>query len=122
MTCYSAEDGNRISRKWRFTMFFYTDDTVHQLSASDRYGYAGAANSKRAIRQDRFLRFKYAIDATLDLGTLLGELHELKGDILIIRTNGSRSLIGRAAVAESLPYPVAFASYLIQLKLDPEVC
>lgn len=58
---------------------------------------------------------KYAIDSSVDIkGSLVEE-----GDILIIRTNGSRSLIGKAAAVSQLPYPMAFASYLIQLRMDP---
>jgi len=51
------------------------------------------------------------------------ELHNLRirqGDVLFVRTNGSRSLIGRSAVAErDLDY--AFASYLIRFRFDPSL-
>ena len=41
-----------------------------------------------------------------------------EGDMLVIRTNGSKSLIGRAAVALSKPAnAIAFASYLIRFRL-----
>lgn len=40
------------------------------------------------------------------------------GDVLIIRTNGSRSLIGRCAVVRlPLPSPSTYASYLIRFRL-----
>lgn len=40
------------------------------------------------------------------------------GDLLIIRTNGSKSLIGRGAVVlEATSEPLLFASYLIRLRL-----
>ncbi len=42
-----------------------------------------------------------------------------KGDILVVRTNGSLDLVGRSAVVGALPQPTAFASYLIRLRLDP---
>jgi len=58
---------------------------------------------------------KYAIDLSVDLE----RSRVAEDDILIIRTNGSRSLIGRAAVVPKVPYPVAFASYLIRLRVDP---
>lgn len=58
---------------------------------------------------------KYAVDQSVNLDAS----QVAEGDILIIRTNGSRSLIGRAAVVPQFPYPVAFASYLIQLRIDP---
>ncbi|MGK4008926.1 restriction endonuclease subunit S [Sorangium sp. So ce1036] len=42
------------------------------------------------------------------------------GDLLIVRTNGSKDLIGRAAlVHERLPEPHYFASYLIRFRLLP---
>lgn len=40
------------------------------------------------------------------------------GDLLIVRTNGSRSLIGRSAVVQE-GIKAAFASYLIRYRLDP---
>jgi type I restriction enzyme S subunit len=39
-------------------------------------------------------------------------------DVLLVRTNGSLSLVGRCAVVEELPEPTAFASYLIRLRCD----
>jgi len=41
-----------------------------------------------------------------------------KGDILVVRTNGSLDLVGRSAVVNDLPEPMAFASYLIRLRFD----
>lgn len=44
------------------------------------------------------------------------------GDLLIVRTNGSRTLIGRGAVVRGNPAcPLSFASYLIRLRLVPYV-
>jgi len=40
------------------------------------------------------------------------------GDILVVRTNGSWDLVGRCAVVQWLPEPMAFASYLIRLRCD----
>jgi len=40
------------------------------------------------------------------------------GDILLVRTNGSIDLVGRSAVVDDLPEPMAFASYLIRLRFD----
>ena len=42
------------------------------------------------------------------------------GDILVVRTNGSRDLVGRSAVVDKLPEPMAFASYMIRLRLNPK--
>ena len=43
-----------------------------------------------------------------------------KGDILVVRTNGSLDLVGRSAVVDELPEPMAFASYMIRLRFDQE--
>lgn len=40
------------------------------------------------------------------------------GDMLVIRTNGSKPLIGRAAiVTEKFPQPITYASYLIRFRI-----
>jgi type I restriction enzyme, S subunit len=68
------------------------------------------ASERMAIGQLKFARFS-AGDA---------ERYRLvEGDILVVRTNGSLDLVGRCAVVEELPEPMAFASYLIRLRLDP---
>jgi len=49
------------------------------------------------------------------------ELQRLRledGDLLIVRTNGSPTLVGRCAVYSSCGEPVAFASYLIRIRVD----
>jgi type I restriction enzyme S subunit len=56
---------------------------------------------------------KRAIDPEVRLaGLMLAE-----GDLLIVRTNGSRDLIGRSAVVQP-GITAAFASYLIRFRLD----
>src|SRR5262249_40228867 len=46
------------------------------------------------------------------------EMLVTRGDMLIVRTNGSRDLIGRAAVVvDHLPEPTSLASYLIRFRL-----
>ncbi|CAL9306393.1 restriction endonuclease subunit S [Streptomyces sp. SudanB135_2055] len=59
---------------------------------------------------------KYALDVGLDLNA-----YKVKaGDLLVVRTNGSRDLIGRVAVShEDTEY--AFASYLIRFKIKTEI-
>ncbi|WP_200308521.1 restriction endonuclease subunit S [Streptomyces adelaidensis] len=58
---------------------------------------------------------KYAVDADLNL-----DAHKVRaGDLLVVRTNGSRDLIGRVAVSsEDTDY--AFASYLIRFRIKTE--
>lgn len=55
--------------------------------------------------------------ARTDLG-LAEEEYLARGDVLVIRTNGSVGLVGRAAaVREQLPRTYYFASYLLRLRL-----
>ena len=54
---------------------------------------------------------KHAVDTAEDLS----RLYVRSGDVLVIRTNGSRSLIGKVGLVEH-DYEAAFASYLIRLK------
>ena len=56
---------------------------------------------------------KYATDAQLDLASLSVE----SGDLLFVRTNGSRDLIGRVASVDGSA-GMAFASYLIRARPD----
>ncbi|MDP2331836.1 MAG: restriction endonuclease subunit S [Reyranella sp.] len=41
-----------------------------------------------------------------------------EGDVLVVRTNGSLSLVGRSAVVPKLTEDFAFASYMIRLQFD----
>jgi hypothetical protein len=41
-----------------------------------------------------------------------------KGDILVIRSNGSLDLVGRSAVVHEAAVGMLFAGYLIRLRLD----
>ncbi|MFC8671166.1 hypothetical protein ACFUEN_00645 [Streptomyces griseorubiginosus] len=42
------------------------------------------------------------------------------GDFLVSRANGSHNLIGQGALARRVPYPVAFPSSMIRVRLHPE--
>ncbi len=46
-------------------------------------------------------------------------LHD--GDILFVRTNGQKILVGRTAVYKGNPSPALFASYLIRARLQPKL-
>jgi type I restriction enzyme S subunit len=57
---------------------------------------------------------KFATDAEVDLAPYALE----RGDLLFVRTNGSRDLIGRVASVDGAE-GMAFASYLIRARPDP---
>lgn len=56
---------------------------------------------------------KRLLDTSVDVSSLMLKV----GDLLIIRTNGSKGLIGRAALVEHDP-AAAFASYLLRYRLN----
>lgn len=45
----------------------------------------------------------------------LAKVEIAEGDLLVVRTNGSRDLVGRCAVVKDFTEPTGFASYLIRL-------
>src|SRR5205807_1148797 len=98
--------------------------TCEQLTWSAGYGTSvkcAENNSGLAV-----LRIPNIISGSIDLGKLkfgppsYSEANEEMvnvGDLLVVRTNGSRSLIGRGAVVRDRPSrPLSFASYLIRLR------
>jgi type I restriction enzyme S subunit len=64
-----------------------------------------------------FNNLKYASLADFEKRKLSLE----KGDLLIVRTNGSPTLVGRCAVIPDLQETIAFASYLIRIKVDQKL-
>ncbi len=91
-------------------------DAGYGTSAKCDYDGAGCA----------VLRIPNVARGQIDLGDVKralepgahGDLLIAPADMLIVRTNGSRDLIGRAAVVGApLPEPTSFASYLIRFRL-----
>lgn len=48
----------------------------------------------------------------------LTKLYLRRGDVLVIRSNGSRDLVGRSAVVDDAAAGMLYAGYLIRLRLD----
>jgi type I restriction enzyme S subunit len=73
------------------------------------------------------LRIPNVVGGEIDLGDLkyteleskeLKKLSLKKGDLLIVRSNGSANLVGRGAVVTDDAEGLAFAGYLIRLRVD----
>jgi type I restriction enzyme S subunit len=115
-----AEDGPLpVGWKWR---------SLDDLCWATSYGTSAKCAAERAgvpvlripnVRGGRIdlLDLKWApADLELTTDDLLSP-----GDLLVVRTNGSESLIGVGAVVlQPLPEPIYFASYLIRFRLKPE--
>ncbi|MFE9704550.1 restriction endonuclease subunit S [Streptomyces sp. NPDC005930] len=118
-----APDGdtarNALPEGWRMVQ-------LSDISYSS--GYGTSAKCSYVGRGDGVLRIpniqggsidaadlKYALDADLDLTSY----RVRAGDLLVVRTNGSRDLIGRVAVSrDNTEY--AFASYLIRFRINTQ--
>ena len=98
--------------------------TVGQVALETRFG-----TSRRCSRKPNgspVLRIPNVVDGQVNLIDLKwcdqlsnGELSKLPlqdGDVLVVRTNGSRDLVGRCAVFEEQDRPYVFASYLIRIR------
>lgn len=93
-------------------------------------GYGTSAKCTRENRGVPVLRIPNVQNAAIDLGDLKFAPPDFplslkdqvsEGDMLIIRTNGSKALIGRAAIVTDTPAtPLTFASYLIRFRLCGE--
>lgn len=106
--------------------------TVGEVVEDLRYGTA--AQSNREKLGTPVLRIPNIGDGVIDQGDLkrsqlkdseLKRLSLIPGDVLLIRSNGSASLVGRAAIVRSGQLGFAFAGYLIRLrpelaKIEPE--
>ncbi len=86
----------------------------HPRSARTKTRGRQCSNTKRGRGEIDFADVKYAPS---DL-TFAKEEALSPGDMLVIRTNGSKSLIGRAAVVTThFQQPTTYASYLIRFRL-----
>jgi type I restriction enzyme S subunit len=106
---------------WRWT-------TLGEISEMVQYGTGDKAQVQKTdvpvlrignIKSGRVITddLKYMPVAWGDLDAYL--LRD--GDLLFIRTNGSRSLVGTAALFKGGPRNAVFASYLIRARLNPQV-
>jgi type I restriction enzyme S subunit len=97
------------------------------LSVDQRYGTSVRCSYERS--GSPVLRIPNVHAGRIDLSDMkyasaqpeeLGHLKVCEGDILFVRTNGSKNLIGRSAVADS-DLDCAFASYLIRYRFDASI-
>jgi type I restriction enzyme S subunit len=100
---------------------------LEQLITEAGYGSSEKCSLERGEGAVPVLRIPNVASERIDLDDLKfallsvrdrERLHLVNGDILIVRTNGSLDLVGRSAVIADLPEPMAFASYMIRLRLN----
>jgi type I restriction enzyme, S subunit len=116
---YAGDELSDLPDRWCWS-------TLRGVSLSDGYG-SSVKCSYDAVGVG-VLRIPNIQDGRVDLvdlkrapeGAIPDILMLAPGDLLIVRTNGSRDLIGRSAPV-TLDTGCSFASYLIRFRLDSEV-
>jgi type I restriction enzyme S subunit len=106
----------------------WTWASLEQISRESSYGTSAKCNYNNS--GPPVLRIPNIAAGRIDISDLkfAGITEHIKvgdelapGDLLIIRTNGSKSLIGRSAIIlENLARPTIYASYLIRFRLVAE--
>lgn len=102
--------------------------TIGDLAIETRYGTSRKCST--SPRGTPILRIPNVIHGSVNFQDLkfcklepkeLNNVRLKNGDLLFVRTNGSRELVGRCAIyhAEEPQREFGFASYLIRVRLDP---
>lgn len=103
----------------------WTPATLGDLLEDIRYGTA--KKCRRDVEGVAVLRIPNVANGEIDLQDLkytklndreIRTLGLKKGDLLIVRSNGSANLVGRGAVVNDDAVGLAFAGYLIRLRVD----
>ncbi len=103
---------------------------LEELLVESCYGTSVKCDAERNIDTIPVLRIPNVASEKVSLTDLkFGTLNEselaktrlAEGDILVVRTNGSRDLVGRCAVVPDLPETMSFASYMIRLRCNQEL-
>ncbi|MEU1847702.1 restriction endonuclease subunit S [Streptomyces sp. NPDC019990] len=109
--------GHVLPEGWRMVQL---SDISHSsgYGTSTKCGYDGGGSAVLRIPNIQSgtidtADLKYALDVDLDLSAYKVQA----GDMLVVRTNGSRDLIGRVAVSRENT-ECAFASYLIRFRIN----
>lgn len=118
LTAKWRSDGANDTSKWRHV-------TLGTLATDVRYGTAAKCHYEP--KTTPVLRIPNVVDGRIALGDLKYGTFTKKeseklalrpGDLLVIRSNGSVDLVGRAALVPEEAADFLFAGYLIRIRLD----
>ncbi len=105
----------------------WTSVVLGELLEDIRYGTA--KKCRPDAEGTAVLRIPNVVGGGMDLSNLkfteltdqeLEKLSLREGDILVVRSNGSANLVGRSAIVTQDAVGMAYAGYLIRLRLDPK--
>jgi type I restriction enzyme S subunit len=98
---------------------------LRNVIVDTRYGTAKKCTPDRKLTP--VLRIPNVVQGVLDLGELkytalsddeLAQLQLHRGDLLVVRSNGSKELVGRPCVVDDRAEGFAYAGYLIRVRVD----
>jgi type I restriction enzyme S subunit len=118
---------SEMARVWGVLKSQYGGERLANLTVDASYGTSAKCGTDRQPGDVGVLRIPNIAAERVDLGNMkytnlsareLDHLAVRLGDLLVVRTNGSRDLVGRCAVVSGTPEPTAFASYLIRVRVN----
>lgn len=126
---YKAFTG-QLTNEWRNSdteIEKWNDTTLSEVVSGLKYGSSEKSNYE--YKGTPVLRIPNIGDGIVDFSDLKYMSEELKNpshevfenDILIIRSNGSRDLVGKCAIVPKLKGRYAYASFLIRMKASEKV-
>lgn len=116
---WREEHGVTLDRWAKSTFSDVVDEFKYGLSEKSDYGYDGIPVFRIPNVTDNGLSFddlKYLSHSQIDSSSLLR-----KDDVLIIRSNGSKELVGKSVLVPSLDKEYTYASFLIRARLNPKI-
>lgn len=116
---WREEHGLTLDRWTKSTFSDVVDEFKYGLSEKSDYGYDGIPVFRIPNVTDNGLSFddlKYLSHSQIDSSSLLR-----KDDVLIIRSNGSKELVGKSVLVPSLDKEYTYASFLIRARLNPKI-
>ena len=119
---YKAFTG-QLTNEWRNSdteIEKWNDTTLSEVVSGLKYG--SSEKSDYEYKGTPVLRIPNIGDGIVDFSELKNPSHEVfENDILIIRSNGSRDLVGKCAIVPKLKGRYAYASFLIRMKASEKV-
>lgn len=116
---WREEHGMTLDRWTKSTFSDVVDEFKYGLSEKSDYGYDGIPVFRIPNVTDNGLSFddlKYLSHSQIDSSSLLR-----KDDVLIIRSNGSKELVGKSVLVPSLDKEYTYASFLIRARLNTKI-
>ena len=116
---WREEHGVTLESWTKSTFSDVVDEFKYGLSEKSDYGYDGIPVFRIPNVTDDGLNFddlKYLSHSQIDSSSLIR-----KDDVLIIRSNGSKELVGKSVLVPSLDKEYTYASFLIRARLNQKI-